>query len=430
MSIRATIPREHFLLFVLQGLGFCWLPSLLLAESPPPPRTTPPAVSAVPLPAAGAVLKPTPAGAAITARDVRPHVYYLASPELRGRGDFPSRAVAANYIVDQFRALKLEPVFDQRSYSQDVPGPRGEDGRSPVIGRNLGAWLPGSDPQLRNEFVIFSAHYDHLGEQRGQIYAGADDNAAAVAMLLEVARQLSRPGQAPRRSVMFISFDLEERMLWGSTWFVAHLPRKREQIKLFITADLIGRSLGDLPIHRLFIMGGERGTDLKPLVRSITPPRSLQVTQLGADLVGTLSDYGPFRDDKIPFLFFSCGRHADYHTPRDTPDRVDYEQVADISNVALTVTQTAANASRTPQWIETPTTDLEEFDALYKLTTLVLNHDDQAHATGGRTLPGLQRQFLESIQQYARSVLKSRKISESDRGWLRRSTQFLLATVF
>jgi hypothetical protein len=412
-------------------LGLCltmaagWCSSSVAADDGPAQKPAVPAGK----PAGAVVVNRAPE--VISANDIKPRVYFLASPEMRGRGDFGSRAKAAQYIVNEFHKAspELKPLFDKQ-YHQDVPGPRANDGSERIIGRNLGVVLEGRDPKLKDEYVILSAHYDHLGEQGGQIFAGADDNAAAVAMMIEVAKHIARSPQRPKRSIMFVSFDLEESMLWGSKWFVAHPPRPRKQIKLFMTADLLGRSLGDLPFRRLFVMGAERGTGLKSFVRSVTPTKRLGVTQLGADLIGTLSDYGPFRDDSIPFLFFSTGRHPDYHSPRDTPDRIDYQQVADISNLILGLTRQAAEGDQTPNWIESPTSDMEEVAALRDLTKVVLDEDERRQANGGRALQPFHRQLVTTIFQYADRVVRSGQFPETERAWLRRSTQFLLATVF
>ena len=125
----------------------------------------------------------------------------------------------------------------------------------------MSALLEGFDPELRHECVVIGVHYDHLGVRNGIVFHGADDNASGVAMMLEVARQLASTGR-PRRSVMFVGFDLEEQMLWGSRWF-AHPPRPLTQFKLFITADMIGRSLGDLPLPAVFILGSEHAPQLR-----------------------------------------------------------------------------------------------------------------------------------------------------------------------
>ena len=114
-----------------------------------------------------------------------------------------------------------------------------------------------------------------------------------------------------------------------------HPPWPLEQIKLFITADMIGRSLGDLPLPTVFVMGSEHARGLKDALMQTRLPPGLELSPLGADLVGTRSDYGPFRDRKIPFLFFSTGEHPDYHTPQDVPEKVDFTKAAAISSVIL-----------------------------------------------------------------------------------------------
>ena len=116
---------------------------------------------------------------------LRAHVAALASPAFEGRSGAGARK-AAEYIAEAFRALGLEPLFDD-GYIQDIPAA----GPGRPRGRNVGARLLGSDPALRDEWIIVSAHYDHLGVQGGVLYPGADDNASGVAMMLEVARASS-----------------------------------------------------------------------------------------------------------------------------------------------------------------------------------------------------------------------------------------------
>jgi len=74
-------------------------------------------------------------------------------------------------------------------------------------------------------------------------------------------------------------------------------------------------------------LGSETSPRLRKVVEEMKPEKGLTVGRLGADLIGTRSDYGPFRDRKVPFLFFSTGQHPDYHKPSDTPDKIDYEKV-------------------------------------------------------------------------------------------------------
>ena len=360
---------------------------------------------------------------AICDEDVRPHVQFLASPELQGRSG-EGAVLAADYIVKQFATLGLRPLFEKSSYFQDILGRGESDEQTVSIGRNIGAWLPGRDPILRKEFIVVTAHYDHLGCRNGRIYAGADDNASGVAMLLEVGRQIAGLKTKPRRSVVFLSCDLEEQMLLGSRWFVAHPPWPLEQIKLVLVADIIGRSLGDLPLPDVFVFGTEHSVEAQRLLASVQPPDGLKVTRLATDMIGTRSDYGPFRDRKVPFLFFSNGEHKDYHTPRDVPERVDYEKLARVSTVMCQVCLEAAESELSPKWSEEAGTPLEEAETLYRITTLLLD------PAASRPLAGLQRTVVTQMQLRAKQLAERNEITPADRKWLRRSIQLLLLTVF
>jgi Zn-dependent M28 family amino/carboxypeptidase len=369
-------------------------------------------------------------GVQISSDDLRPHVEYLASPKLEGRGTPLGKQLAREYIEEKFRELRLAPLFGETEFIQDIPGPTGKNGERTLLGKNIGAWLPGSDPVLRDECLILSAHYDHLGVANGTVYPGADDNAGSVAMMLEVARQFAGAGPKLRRSVLFLSCDLEERMLLGSRWFVAHPPRPLEQMRLFITAEMIGRTLGDLPMKTIFVLGGEHAEGLKSIVNSISVPPGLEVAHLGIDMIGTRSDYGPFRSEKVPFLFFSGGEHADYHSPRDTADRVDYERLACVSNLIAGVCRTVADAKAIPAWTDKPAHELDEVRTLHRITDLVLKTDDAAQAAGKPHLSQLQRFTVTNVHAKTAQIIERGEVKPDERAWLVRSAQFLLLTVF
>jgi hypothetical protein len=363
---------------------------------------------------------------AISTDRVRAHVEFLASPELEGRGTAKGKRLAAKYIVDRFGQLGLKPAFPNHGFVQDVPGQKGDEGQTAVIGRNLGAWLPGRDPKLRDEVVILNCHYDHLGVNRetGAVFAGADDNATGVAMMLEVARELSATKLPPRRSVAFVAFDLEERMLWGSRWFAAHPPWPIEQIKLCVTADMIGRSLGDLPLPLVFVLGSEHAPELRKHLDGVATPEGLEVARMGVDLIGTRSDYGPFRDRRVPFLFISTGEHPDYHTSRDTAERVDHDKVARVSNLILGLIRIVADADSAPAWSDRPEHELDEVRALHRITELLLQ------ANGDKQLTQVQRFFVSNVKTRTLQILKAGEMKPDDRAWLIRSSQLLLLTVF
>lgn len=354
--------------------------------------------------------------------EVQQHIEWLAAPALEGRSGAGSWR-AANRIARWFAGCGLQPLFPGGNWFQEIPGPA-RDGRPTVAGRNVGALLPGSDPQLRNEFVIVSAHYDHLGIRGGKMYRGADDNASGTSMMLEVARQLGRRKVRPRRSVVFVGFDLEERLLWGSRWFAAHPPWPLEQVCFFMTADMIGRSLGDLPLPTVFVLGSEHSAELRAALDAVPVPQGLEAARLGIDLVGTRSDYGPFRDRRIPFLFFSTGEHPDYHTPRDVPERIDSLKVARVSNLVLRLTEHVANAAERPQWEEVDGPNLEEARALHRICLLLMD------AAGGKRLNGVQKLLVSHAKGRTAAILQRGEMTTSERSWLIRTAQLMLLSVF
>ncbi len=371
---------------------------------------------------------------------VRPHVEFLASPQLAGRSGANSNK-ASDYLIQQFRKSKLLPLFPDKDFEQAIPTSAeepvenansangGGDVDPPlktprIIGRNVGAFLEGSDPALRDELIVIGAHFDHLGVRNGAIYRGADDNASGTSMMLEIARQLATAKQRPKRSIVFVGFDLEEQLLWGSRWFVAHPPFELSRVKLFITADMIGRSLGNLPLPIVFVMGSEHAPRLKTLLDDVGTPSGLEVARLGVDLIGVRSDYGPFWGEKIPFLFFSTGEHPDYHSPRDVPEKLDFDKVARVSSLVLKVVEGAANSETTPEWIDEVPPDLDEVKAVQRITDSLLKAGEK------KPLTDLQRLIVTQAHNKCQQILDRGTFNADDRKWLIRISQLLLLSVF
>jgi hypothetical protein len=198
-----------------------------------------------------------------------------------------------------------------------------------IGGANLVAELPGSGKNAERAIVV-GAHYDHLGQDGRRIYRGADDNAAAVAILLEAARKVAHEFTGGRR-VTFIAFDAEESPYFrsgdmGSEVFaeetgVAH-------VDAMIAMDLVGHAVGREglpdPVRKsLFVLGAEKGG----LGGFLHSRPGLFVRRLDAEVIPPLSDYDAYWRRRAPFLFLTCGRSSVYHTPEDTPDRLDFEKM-------------------------------------------------------------------------------------------------------
>jgi hypothetical protein len=303
---------------------------------------------------------------------LREVVQVLASPEFGGRrGAGGSKASA--YLIERFRRLKLEPLF-QGGYIQPIPGQEPDT----VVGQNVGAILRGSDPSLRDQWVIVSAHFDHLGVRDGKLYPGADDNASGVAMMLEVARAEVQGLWPPKRSIMFIGFDLEEVGLFGSRYFVARPPVPLDRVVLFITADMIGRALAGICESHVFVMGTEHAPGLRPWVDEAVHNRPLKLGLLGSDLlVLNRSDYGPFRNRGIPFLFFTTGENPRYHTPNDTPETLDYPKLTAISQVIHQVVSKAVDAPTVPRWQPEPDNPFAEAMTIRDVLQILSKNSDR-----------------------------------------------------
>jgi hypothetical protein len=302
---------------------------------------------------------------------LRADVTTLASPEFEGRRGEGGRKTV-EFLVGRFRELGLAPLFEG-GFTQDIPAP--EPGQ--IFGRNVGARLVGCDPALRDEWVIVSAHFDHLGVRDGVLYPGADDDASGVAMVLEVARSLAQAADKPRRSVMFLGFDLEEVGLWGSRYFVEHSPVPLDRVALFVTADMIGRSLGGVCDPFVFVIGSEHAPGLRPWIDRASAGKPLSIGLFGTDVVGTRSDYGPFRSRKVPYLFFSTGENPCYHKPTDTADTLDYAKLEAITQLILGVLREACSADSVPGWSDTPSYPFCEAIAVRDILRLLLGHGEE-----------------------------------------------------
>ncbi len=355
--------------------------------------------------------------------ELKGHVYHLASPELMGRRG-PGGARAARYVADAFGRLGLEPAFGG-SYFQDIPSLLHEGTRqASVVGRNVAAVLPGSDPVLKDEWILLSAHFDHLGKSGEVYFPGADDNASGVAMLLEVAEHFALGKDRPRRTLIFVAFDQEEAGLLGSMYFAAHSPRPFGNLKAFLTADMLGRSMANVMDEYVFVLGSEHSPRLRKVVEEVRPPEGLKVGRLQADLIGTRSDYGPFRDRQVPFLFFSTGQHPDYHRTTDRPERIDYAKLQRNCLLIRDVARRLAD-DEAPAWDERGLPpDLDEMRTIMVLVKRVLGRPDLY------PLSGKKRELVEGVQRRLLAILNRGRVQADDRTWLMWSARLMLATVF
>jgi hypothetical protein len=220
---------------------------------------------------------------------------------------------------------------------------------------NVVAMLPGSDPVLRDEYVVLSAHYDHVGVgapvNGDSIYNGADDNGSGTSVLLEVARALALMDEAPRRSVVFVHVSGEEKGLLGSQWFVDHPTIDLDRAVANINADMVG---GDAHPDTLVVIGKDYST-LGPLVDRINQGMPELNLVTSDDLWPEQrfffrSDQFHFMRKEIPSLFFFTGVHECYHQPCDTVEFVDHDKAARVARLLLHSVLAIANQDERPEW--------------------------------------------------------------------------------
>jgi hypothetical protein len=182
--------------------------------------------------------------------------------------------------------------------------------------------------------------------------------------------------------------------------------------------------MGNLMDEYVYVLGSETAPQLRKLVEEVQPGGGLKEGRLGADLVGTRSDYGPFRDRRVPFLFFSTGQHPDYHKPTDLPERVDYAKLRHISVWIAKLTWRLANDTSTPVWNENPQRlDLEEAQAVLALVSRALERQ-------GYPLSNAQRDLLRNVRDRLSGIVQRNVITAAERGWLVWQARLLLMTVF
>jgi len=221
---------------------------------------------------------------------------------------------------------------------------------------NVIAKVPGRDPKLRDEYVLFSSHQDHDGERYtvngDNIWNGADDNATTSVALLAIGRAMAAsPG---RRSALFIWHGSEERGLMGSRWYVKHPIVPLKQIVACLNGDMMGRNdpktaalLGALPPHVN-----------SPELVGMAQAANKAVSQFEVDSSWDdpnhregwyyRSDHLPYARAGVPALFFTTLLHPDYHTPFDNPDRIDIAKLTRMTKWMYATGRTVAETEKAP----------------------------------------------------------------------------------
>ena len=223
------------------------------------------------------------------------------------------------------------------------------------VGRNVVGWIEGSDPVLKNEYIVLGAHYDHLGYgevgslYRGDevlIHNGADDNASGTTGLLELAEKIGSEPDNFKRSIIFMAFSGEELGLLGSIHIVNNSPVSIENIAAMLNMDMIGRMNEDTVLN---LIGVGTSTNFKSLLE--------EKNKYGFKLSFTDdgfggSDHQSFTNKNIPVLFFFTGTHEDYHKPSDDADKINSEAQEKIVKYVYDITEELSNSEERPDYVQ------------------------------------------------------------------------------
>jgi Peptidase family M28 len=274
--------------------------------------------------------------------EMRELVEFLCSPLCTPRNPGTSGGTAARTeLRDRLDRLGLEPG-GEKGFDQPIPD---------IGGSNLLGVIPGKG----DRYVLLAAHYDACMDNN----PGADDNAAGVAVALEVAQNLA--GVALERSVIIALFDAEEPPYFlgptmGSQWFVDHPTVPLDRIDMMICLDLVGHALGPEGLSSevrdsVFVLGAEKSSGTRETFDALEATPGIRPRRIDNYIIEPMSDYHAFMNAEVPFLFYSAGRWEHYHASTDTPDRLDYDKMAALAVHLTEVVTAMANRSDVPKYV-------------------------------------------------------------------------------
>jgi Zn-dependent M28 family amino/carboxypeptidase len=285
--------------------------------------------------------------------DVR---YYLYKTENEALDARRSIVIFASDLAGMFginTARFLSTLDEMRSgknaagmYSTSVRMNTMYDTFGTIDGKNVLAYMEGMDK--KDEWIILTAHYDHLGMHRGHVYNGADDNASGVAALLEIAEAFAlaaQEGQRPRRSILFLSPDAEEIGANGSLYYVENPLAPLSRIVVDINLDSIGRGDAQKPALKdfVYVYTSRNGRDELDAARSKAEGKYADKPRIEIKPTAPGSDNYIFEMEGVPVIAYTTGHSRDYHQPSDTLNKLDYKNLHRIVRLIFVTTWEIAN---------------------------------------------------------------------------------------
>lgn len=254
----------------------------------------------------------------------------LSSDTYQGRKTGTKGAeLAKNYIKKRFKSVGLKAFPTLPNYEQEF-NLTDKTGKS-LIGKNVVGYIPGK----RDDVIVISGHYDHLGVIDNQIYNGADDNASGIACLFKIAAFYAKV--KPNYTLVFVAFDAGEQGWKGSAAFVEKPPVTLSQIKLNINLDMISHN----DKGQLFASGTYQHPELRNYIVHSNPELRILFghdnPKQKVDDWTYQSDQGAFAALNIPFIYFGVEDHKDYHKPTDKFENINQQFFINAANAILEI---------------------------------------------------------------------------------------------
>lgn len=312
----------------------------------------------------------------ISADSMRGHLNFLASDLLEGRAT-PSRGLdlAAEYIAAQFRVIGLEPgvkdsyfqTADWNVLKKDLPRRRGApapvadtEPQSPVIVRNVIGVLPGSDPVLKDSYILVTAHYDHVGMKANaegdKIFNGANDDASGTVSVIELAKAFAEMKVRPKRSIVFMTFFGEESGLVGSRYYGKNPIFPIEKTIAGINIEQVGRTDdSEGPQIASVAVTGFDFSEVGSIIKQAGDKTGIKVwkhAKNSDDYFGR-SDNQAIADQGVPAHTISVAyAFPDYHGLGDEAHKIDYDNMAKVNRAVAVAIEQIANSKDAPKWDE------------------------------------------------------------------------------
>ncbi|MEM7105300.1 MAG: M28 family peptidase [Bacteroidota bacterium] len=299
------------------------------------------------------------------------YTFRLTEPRLRLASkdpakEFANSAYISTDLAKEIIGKKFNKVVNARDKIKTTGKPqhvvlncdfelRQAEEKIEVIGDNVLGYIEGSDPELSDEHIIITAHYDHLGVKGDEIFNGADDNASGTSAVLEIAQAFSKAkneGKGPRRSVLLIAVSGEEKGLLGSEHYADQPFLSLDDAVANLNIDMIGRAdkAHEDDIDYIYVIGADR---LSTELHEINAAANAKYLQIDLDYTYNAkddpnrfyyrSDHYNFAEKGIPAAFFFSGTHKDYHRTTDTAEKLDYNRMERVARLVFYTAWELAN---------------------------------------------------------------------------------------